>query len=185
MRETIILTFCFLALFTPNTFAECAWVLWKSTHFINLGAFKLALMGRDISTEEINVKRWKYLDGFQKKEECQTSRSERLSKFFSAQQVFLEEKKINEAKANEAASKNLQLPLEKRYPAFETQIAIQRLLDKDEKEIEANIYQQNEKKKAADAKREVRLSEDEAVLVGGRTFEFKCIPDTIDPRIKR
>jgi hypothetical protein len=165
-----------------NLFADCDWVLWKSWSHLNPAVLS-AISGRQPFPEELNLKEWEYLDAFQNKKECQFASEENLNTFISAQKAMLK-KKIDEERANEAASKNLQLPLEKRFPAFDTYISTQRIFGRNDKDIEGLILKQIEEKTKEKTLSEVRVDEDGKVHSESGTYTFICIPITIDPRIK-
>jgi len=170
MRETIILTFCFLALFTPNTFAECTWALWQSTWH------------RDTTLND-KPKKWEFVDAFQDKKECQEERTIAVDTFYSRQKNQLKNKIARLSELDEI-SKDSRPPLKKRFPDLQVEIAMARLAGKDDKEIESLMLQKIE----AEKKSFVEISPKNGVVMVLSSnsvvlYEFKCIPDSIDPRI--
>ena len=128
-------------------------------------------------------KEWEYLDAFQNKKECQFASEENLDAFISAQQAMFK-KTMDEESAQEAASQNWQLPLEKRFPKYDLYIDTQRVFGRNDKEIEGLILKQIEQKKKEETPSEVRVDEDGIVHLKSGTYTFICIPITIDPRMK-
>ena len=182
MKSAYGLIICGVVFWASNLFADCDWVLWKLWSHLNPAVFS-AISGRQPLPEELNLKEWEYLDAFQNKKECQFASEENLDTFISAQKGMLK-KKMDEERANEAASKNLQLPLEKRFPEYDHYIATQRVFGRNDKDIESLILKQIEKKKKEETPSEVRVDEDGKVHLESGTYTFICIPITIDPRIK-
>lgn len=182
MKSGYGLIICVVVFWASNIFADCDWVLWKSWSHLN-PALISAIGGRQPFPEELNLKEWEYLDVFQNKKECQFASEENLDAFISAQQAMLK-KTMDEESAQEAASQNWQLPLEKRFPKYDLYIDTQRVFGRNDKEIEGLILKQIEQKKKEETPSEVRVDEDGIVHLKSGTYTFICIPITIDLRMK-
>jgi len=131
--------------------------------------------------EKPYLDKWEYLDAFPNKKECRVSRKEKFNKFVSLQNEALR-KEMRKKRANEAAAKNLNLPLEKRFPVYKNYIDTQRRFGRNDKDIEGLILEDLEKKKGDENPKEVKVDEEGAVLLENGTYSFQCIPIMIDPR---